>query len=131
MMMTRSDDSASNPPPPPAAAAPGPDRAPEPVPVAAPAGAEAFRGRTLRGRFFGAVCTSLQPILLSAIALPATAYVIRRLGPTQYGQWAVATTLVTVVTFLTNLGLRGAFVRSVAREPEAAARLFAEQLGLR
>jgi O-antigen/teichoic acid export membrane protein len=81
--------------------------------------------------FFGAACISLQPVILSALMLPATAYVIRGLGPTSYGQWAVATTLVGVVTFLTNLGLRGAFVRAVARDPKAAAVSLAEQLGLR
>ena len=81
--------------------------------------------------FFGAACIALQPVILSALMLPATAYVIRGLGPTSYGQWAVATTLVGVVTFLTNLGLRGAFVRAVARAPEGAAVSLAEQLGLR
>ena len=42
------------------------------------------------------------------------AFIIRQLGPTGYGQWAVATSLLAVSTVLTNLGLRGAFVRAVA-----------------
>lgn len=85
----------------------------------------------LRSAAFGAACISLQPILLSALMLPATAYVIRGLGPTAYGQWATATALVAATSFLTNLGLRGTFVRAVAREPETASQAFAEQLGIR
>lgn len=85
----------------------------------------------LRSSAFGALCISLQPLLLSAIMLPATAYVIRGLGATGYGEWATAATLVAVVTVLTNLGLRGTFVRSVARDPESAAHAFADQIGVR
>lgn len=85
----------------------------------------------LRSAAFGAACISLQPILLSALMLPATAYVIRGLGPTGYGQWATATALVAATSFLTNLGLRGTFVRAVARDPDSAAQAFAEQLGIR
>jgi O-antigen/teichoic acid export membrane protein len=85
----------------------------------------------MRSTFIGAACISLQPILLSALMLPVTAYVIRGLGPTAYGQWAIATTLTAVVVFVTNPGLRGAFVRSVARDPESAAGALAEQLGAR
>src|SRR5687768_15585598 len=40
---------------------------------------------SLRRTFFGAACISLQPVLLSALMLPVTAYVIRGLGPTDYG----------------------------------------------
>lgn len=85
----------------------------------------------LRSAAFGAACISLQPILLSALMLPATAYVIRGLGPTAYGQWATATALVAATSFLTNLGLRGTFVRAVARDPGMASEAFAEQLGIR
>ena len=85
----------------------------------------------MRRTFIGAACISLQPILLSAMMLPVTAYVIRGLGPTAYGQWAMATTLTAVVVFVTNPGLRGAFVRSVARDPDTAAIALAEQLGAR
>ena len=79
----------------------------------------------------GAACISLQPLLLSALMLPATAYVIRGMGPSGYGLWATATTLVGVTALLANLGLRSAFVRSVARAPESAAVAFADQLGAR
>ena len=113
---------------------------PSPVGVVGPAeaqgvvpasGATAAAACQMRKAYFGAACISLQPVLLSAIALPATAYVIRTLGPTEYGQWAMATTLVAVTVFLGNLGLRGTFVRAVSRQPEEAPRLLADQLGVR
>jgi O-antigen/teichoic acid export membrane protein len=103
---------------------PNPPGAPANVSAAAPPA-------RMRRAFLGAACISLQPVILSAIMLPVTAYVIRGLGPTGYGQWAMATTLVAVVTFVTNLGLRGAFVRAVARAPESAAVALADQLGVR
>lgn len=85
----------------------------------------------LTGAYLGGVSVSLQPLLVSAVALPATAYVIRALGPTQYGQWAIALTIVSLAMLLCNLGLRGTFVRALVREPDAEARLLAEQLGVR
>lgn len=85
----------------------------------------------MRGALLGGACLSLQPLLLSALMLPVTAYVVRGLGPTAYGQWATATAIVAVVTFVANLGLRGAFVRSVARSPASAEAAFAEQMGAR
>jgi O-antigen/teichoic acid export membrane protein len=85
----------------------------------------------MRRAYFGAACISLQPMLLSALMLPVTAYVIRGLGAVGYGHWAMATTLVAVVAFVANPGLRGKFIRSVAREPETAADRLAEQLGVR
>src|SRR5688500_14991821 len=63
---------------------------------------------------------SATPILLSAISLPAMAFIIRMLGSSDYGNWATATFLVTTVGFLTNLGLRGTFIRSVAQNPASA-----------
>jgi O-antigen/teichoic acid export membrane protein len=84
-----------------------------------------------RRAIVGAACISLQPLILSALMLPVTAYVIRGLGPTAYGEWATATALVGVVTFVTNLGLRGAFIRTVARDPASAETALAEQLGTR
>src|SRR5688500_4732224 len=87
--------------------------------------------RRTRRAFLGAACISFQPVLLSAMMLPVTAYVIRGLGPTAYGQWAMATTLVAVVSFLTNLGLRGAFIRAIARDPGSAPVALAEQIGVR
>src|SRR5918993_4486065 len=66
---------------------------------------------SMRRTFYSAAIYSAQPVFLSALMLPVTAYVIRSLGPTQYGQWATATTLAAAVAFLTNPGLRGTFVR--------------------
>ena len=63
--------------------------------------------------------------------LPATAYVVRRLGPEGYGQWAMAMALTVLTTFLTNLGLRGTFIRAVAADPASAPAAYAEQLGVR
>ncbi len=74
---------------------------------------------------------SLLPLLVSAVALPATAFVIRSLGPTQYGQWATSLALVMLAMLFCNLGLRGTFVRDAVRRPEFAGTLLAEQLGLR
>lgn len=107
------------------AVAPGPD-----VPVArdGPCTAAPRQGRRL---LFGAACSSFQPLVLSALMLPATAYVIRVLGPTAYGEWAIATSLVGILMFMTNLGLRGTFVRAVAKDPAIAAAGLSEQLGVR
>lgn len=63
--------------------------------------------------------------------LPGTAYVIRNLDAKDYGQWATATTILTLCAYLTNMGLRGTFVRELARSPEDARNVFARQLGLR
>jgi O-antigen/teichoic acid export membrane protein len=79
----------------------------------------------------GAVCVILQPVLVSVVSLPVTAYIIATLGPLDYGQWAVALTLVTSSAVLTNLGLRSYFVRAVARDPESAPEAFTEQLVVR
>lgn len=80
---------------------------------------------------WGTLCLIGQPLLMNVIGIPATAYIIRKLGPVAYGQWAVATTLIATVMFLTNVGLRMHFVREVARQPETAGEALAEQLGLR
>jgi O-antigen/teichoic acid export membrane protein len=68
---------------------------------------------------------------LNALSLPAMAFIIRKLGPTAYGEWSVATSLIATLSFLANFGLRAAFVRTVARDPDTAPTRFAEQLGLR
>jgi O-antigen/teichoic acid export membrane protein/glycosyltransferase involved in cell wall biosynthesis len=81
--------------------------------------------------FLGMAFLSLQPLVLSAIALPATLLVIRRLGELEYGQWATATTISGTVAVLTNLGLRGTFVRAIAKRPEQARELLGQQLVLR
>lgn len=79
----------------------------------------------------GSLLFTFQPLLLSAVMLPATAYVIRTLGANAYGEWMTASTLVASMLFLGNLGLRGPFVRAVAAEPESAEALLAQQVGIR
>jgi O-antigen/teichoic acid export membrane protein len=112
-----------------AADSPGIDTAVLVDPVAEPAPCP--RKATTRRTLFGAACMSLQPMILSALMLPVTAYVIRGLGPAGYGQWAIATTLVAVVAVVANPGLRGMFIRGVARQPETAGQALAEQIGVR
>jgi O-antigen/teichoic acid export membrane protein len=70
-------------------------------------------------------------LVLNALGLFSTAYIIRRLGPLHYGEWATAAALAAAHLIVTNVGLRPLFVREVARRPEHAATLLAEQLGLR
>ena len=82
-------------------------------------------------RFIDAAHLTLQRLLLNAISVFALAFIIRRLGPNAYGQWAVGTTLNAAVLFLTGMGLRPLFVRSVTYEPLRGPELLAEQLGLR
>jgi O-antigen/teichoic acid export membrane protein len=85
----------------------------------------------MRKAYAGAVLASLQPLVLGAMMLPATMYVVRELGAVGYGQWTAATALVAVTMFVTNLGLRMTFVRTVARNPQAAGQALADQLGAR
>jgi len=84
-----------------------------------------------RKLLFGASCAIAQPLLLNLVSVPATAFIIRSLGPASYGQWAVGVSLILVMSLVTNCGLRTLFVRSLATDPELAAVAFAEQLGLR
>ncbi len=85
----------------------------------------------LRWTLAGGLSYAFGPTLLSALGVPVMAYIIRCLGPQAYGEWSTAAALVAMVIILTNLGLRGAFVRSVARDPASAARATTDQLGLR
>ena len=84
-----------------------------------------------RKSIIGAVWLTALPILLSAIALPATVYVIRSLGPTGYGEWSIATSLVGAVTALSTLGLSPILTRKVAQDPTLADEETAYQIGLR
>ncbi len=84
-----------------------------------------------RRSLFAASHLAAQSMILFVISVPALAYIVRSLGATGYGQWTAAVVLVGTVGILTNLGLRGAFVRAVARKPESAAAALAEQLGAR
>jgi O-antigen/teichoic acid export membrane protein len=84
-----------------------------------------------RKSFLAAFHLAGQSIVLNVISVPAIAYTIRRLHEDGFGQWSTATELVAAVAILTNLGLRGTFVRSVARDSQNAGRDLAEQLGVR
>src|SRR4051794_33830949 len=87
--------------------------------------------KALHRSVFGAGYRSIQPILLNILSVPATAFIIRKLGPTDYGYWTTATSLVATTGVLTSLGLRGTFVRSVSQDPACAPSAVAEQIGTR
>lgn len=72
-----------------------------------------------------------QALILNAISVPVMAYIISHLGAAGFGQWATATALVSTITVLTNLGLRGSFVRAVARRPEKSRDDLSDQLSVR
>ena len=72
-----------------------------------------------------------QPLILNAVSIVSTAYIIRVLGPHGFGQWATSATLALVAAMLANPGLRPLFVRAVAQNPDETAARLAEQLGLR
>src|ERR1017187_370483 len=84
-----------------------------------------------RKSFFAATNLAAQSLLLNVISVPVLAYIIRNLGAGEYGQWATAVSLVTVASALTSLGLRGVFVRAVARDEHSAPTALADQLGVR
>ncbi len=86
---------------------------------------------TVRRTLIGAAFLSIQPLALNALSVPAMAYIIHQLGPERYAQWAASVGLLAFLTVLTNLGLRAAFVRTVAGDPGAARNALADQLGLR
>lgn len=85
----------------------------------------------MRKVYIGAAVTALQPLVLSAMLLPATMYALKELKATGFGQWTTATSLIAFAMFATNLGLRATFVRAVARDPKGAGPVLADQLGLR
>ncbi len=85
----------------------------------------------IRRSVIGAAFLSGHSLLLNAISVFAMAYIIRRLGPEGYGQWATAMTIVAATGVIGNLGLRGTFIRGIARDGSSAPRASAEQLGAR
>jgi O-antigen/teichoic acid export membrane protein len=89
------------------------------------------RNSDFRKSLFGAASRSAQTIALNILTVPAMAYIIRKLGPAEYGQWTTAASLVATFGVLTNLGLRGTFVRAVAKDAAEAPRAMAQQLGTR
>lgn len=72
-----------------------------------------------------------QPLLLNLIGVPAAMYIIRGLGPHDYGAWCTALALVATVSVLGNLGLRTLFVRGMSQDPDGVADALADQLVLR
>lgn len=79
----------------------------------------------------GGMFMATQFLALNAVGLFATAYIIRRLGALQYGQWATAAALASASLLITSVGLRTLFVRDLARRPDCAGELLAAQLALR
>jgi O-antigen/teichoic acid export membrane protein len=79
----------------------------------------------------GGMFIAAQFLVLNAIGLFATAYIIRELGALRYGQWATAAALAAAYGLITSVGLRTLFVREIARQPESARELLAAQLSLR
>lgn len=84
-----------------------------------------------QGFLLGAVLLIAQNLLLNVLSIPATAFIIRQLGPLGYGQWATAMGLVAITQFLANPGLRDIFVLRVSRDPASAEPELAQQLGVR
>jgi O-antigen/teichoic acid export membrane protein len=70
-------------------------------------------------------------LLLNAISLFATAYIIRRLGAVAYGEWATAAALTAVNGAVASFGLRPLFVRALAQRSKPARQLLSEQFGVR
>jgi O-antigen/teichoic acid export membrane protein len=80
---------------------------------------------------FGAFLLMLQPLLLNLLSVPATGFIIAKLGAATYGNWALALSLNTTALIITNMGLRSFFVRRLAQDPGCAANAFCDQLGTR
>lgn len=85
----------------------------------------------LKRSLFGASLLMIQPLFLSLFWVPATSFIIAKLGAATYGQWALALSLNTTALIITNLGLRSFFVRQLAQDPGCAATAFRDQLGTR
>jgi O-antigen/teichoic acid export membrane protein len=85
----------------------------------------------LKRSLFGAALLMLQPLLLNVLSVPATGFIIAKLGATTYGQWTLALSLNTMALDLTNLGLRSFFVRRLTQDPAGAATTFRDQIGVR
>jgi O-antigen/teichoic acid export membrane protein len=85
----------------------------------------------LKHSLFGALLLMIQPLFLSLFWVPATGFIIAKLGAETYGQWAFALSLNSTALIITNLGLRSFFVRRLAQDPSCAAAAFRDQLGTR
>jgi len=69
--------------------------------------------------------------MLNVINFPAMAYIVRRQGDVNFGQWQTAMTLTTTLAVLAHVGLRPYFVRAMAQDHASVGRRLAEQLALR
>ncbi|HJZ75338.1 MAG TPA: oligosaccharide flippase family protein [Vicinamibacterales bacterium] len=90
-----------------------------------------IEGRSTGSPVLGGAFVASQLLALNAVGLFATAFIIRRLGPLQYGQWATAAALASAHLLMTSAGLRTVFVRDLAQRWELAPELLATQLSLR
>ena len=90
-----------------------------------PQGLEGLRKlwKSSRRSLIGASAVVAQPLLLNAVSIPATYYIISSLGPEQYGEWSIALSLLAATSVLVGLGTRLAFVRSISRDPSRAVSL--------
>jgi O-antigen/teichoic acid export membrane protein len=79
----------------------------------------------------GAMYLIVQSVILNVVSVPAIAIIIRNIGPAQFGLWGVTTAVVAITSFLTNLGLREIFLRSLVQQPEETESLIGYQMGLR
>src|SRR5262245_30504949 len=85
----------------------------------------------LKRSLLGASLLMLQPLSLNLLSVPATGFIIAKLGAMAYGQWALALSLNMAALIITNLGLRSFFVRRLVQDPTCAATAFRDQLGTR
>ena len=87
--------------------------------------------KTRTGAVCGGMFLASQLLALNVLGLFSTAYIISHLGALRYGQWATAAALTALHVLLTTVALRPVFIRNIARRPEDARELLAEQLALR
>ncbi len=90
-----------------------------------------IKKRSDSGSLVSLVLFSTQPLLLNAISVPVMALIIRKLGPTNYGEWTAANSLIMALAPLTNPGLRAHYVRAISSDPSTADSLTADQIGMR
>lgn len=86
---------------------------------------------SVRRTLVDAACMGLQPLALSALSLPAMAYIIHQMGSERFAQWTASSALLTVFSMLANLGLRSSYIRTIAAQPACVTHALAEQLSLR
>jgi O-antigen/teichoic acid export membrane protein len=70
-------------------------------------------------------------LLISGLGALATRLITLHVGPTNYGLFVTALTFVTTVMLLTDLGITSIMGRDIAKNPESAADILGQNLGLR